>query len=579
MVERLFAGKYQVVRDLGVEPASRAYLASTVDGDQVVVKVITPADAQAAHVVEQNTDLVSGIRDPALPAIIEWGHEGSDFLVVREFVPGVDLESELVAQRAFAAPAVARYGAMVAGGLDQMHKRGVIHANVRTSNVIRTPEDTVKLVGNSLGLQGAAAEARSAGPPDTALYLAPEQITGSPISPQTDVYGLGVVLYELVTGRLPFTGSTAAAVADQHVHAMPMPVRQLSPSTPASLETVIMKALEKAPEERFASADDMRTELEIIASSYAPAPAAQPKKSGVSAWVWVALGLLLLLIAGAGVAFALGLLGGGVPVPNVVGRPLAQATTTLTTAGLRLGKVSYSGTSVAGVADGSVVSQDPAAGSKVATGTPVSLVIAGQQVIQVPDVTGQSLTQATETLEGVGLVVGTVSRVPTSTAAPDTVLSETPAAGQSVPHGSTVTLSVAAAPVSAQVPNVVGLTSADASSSLSAAGFLVQVQTQSSSTVASGVVISQSPAGGTSSTASSTVTIVVSTGTGVTTAIVPNVVGKTAATAGSDLGIAGFKVATVSQSTTGTAGDVTHQSPAAGDRASIGSTVTITVRK
>ena len=291
--------------------------------------------------------------------------------------------------------------------------------------------------------------------------------------------------------------------------------------------------------------------------------------------MWVALGLLLLLIAGVGAAFALGLFGGGVPVPNVVGRPLAQATTTLTTSGLRLGKVSYSGTSVAGVADGSVVSEDPVAGSKVATGTPVSLVIAGQQVLQVPDVTGQSLTQATETLEGVGLVVGTVSRVPTSTAAPDTVLSETPAAGQSVPHGSTVTLTVAAAPVSAQVPNVVGLTSAAASSSLSAAGFLVQVQTQSSSTVASDVVISQSPVGGTSSTASSTVTIVVSTGTGVTTAIVPGVVGKKLADAVAALVAADFKVATVSQTATGTADHVTSQSPAAGASASIGTTVTI----
>ena len=323
----------------------------------------------------------------------------------------------------------------------------------------------------------------------------------------------------------------------------------------------------------------MRTELELIASNLAPATPATAKKSGVSAWVWVMLGLVALLVLGVGAAWALGVFSGGVAVPNVVGKPLAQAAATITGAGLRVGKVSYSGSSVAGIADGSIMSQNPTAGSKIATSTPVELVVAGQQIIRVPDVTGQSLSQATQALQGAGFTLGTVSRTPTSTAPSDTVLSQTPAAGASAPHGAAVSLTVAQTPASVTVPNVVGKTSAVASSTLGTAGFVVAVVPQSSSTVASGVVISQDPLANAGAPAGSTVTITVSSGAGTTNAIVPNVVGKTRTEAANALGLAGFKVQAVSQTTTGTADHVTSQSPGAGATASSGSTVTITYRK
>jgi serine/threonine-protein kinase len=287
------------------------------------------------------------------------------------------------------------------------------------------------------------------------------------------------------------------------------------------------------------------------------------------------VGLLVLLVVGVGAAWALGVFSGGIAVPNVVGKPLAQATSAVTAAGLNLGRVSYSGSSVAGIADGSIVSQNPAAGSKVTSGTPVNVVVAGQQVSKVPDVTGQSLTQATQALQGAGFTLGTVTRVPTSTTAPDTVLSQTPAAGASAAHDSAVALTVAQAPTSVSVPSVVGKTQAVAASALSSAGFSVVVVPQSSSTVASGTVISQDPAGNASAASGSPVTITVSSGGGTTTAIVPGVVGEKLADAITSVTAAGFKVATVSQTATGTADHVTSQNPVGGVSASIGATVTL----
>lgn len=582
MDERVFAGKYRTVRELGIVAAGRTYLATDPDGRKVVVKVVRPADEYAADVVEGDIAAASGIRHPALPRVYEWGHDGVDFFVVREYMRGADLKSEIEQQGRLAPLVAARYGSEAADALAQIHRRGLVHGNVKTANLVRMPEDpsgaaAVKLVGYGLGLRGDVATANTNAPPATAYYLAPEQVTGAALTPQTDVYGLGAVLYELVTGRVPFDGATASAVAEQHTHSVPRPVREVAPDVPASLERVIMRALEKSPAARYGSAKEMRIALDQVASSVAPIAARTSQKKGISPWVWVALAAVLVLL-GLGVAWALGAFSGAkVGVPDVVGRPVAVATATIEAAGLTVGAITYTGGPVKGVADGSVTTQTPKPTEKVATGSQVDIVLAGVEKVAVPAVVGQQQTDAAAAIQGAGLTVGKVTQIAAEAAEPGVVLAQSPVPGTLVARGAAVALTVAKAPpVAGTVPDVGGQTQAQATDVLTAAGFTVKVVVRASADVPAGNVIDQDPVAGVQAVTGSTVTINVSSGPEPVT--VPDVTTKTQADATNTLTDAGFKVK-VTEATGVPVGTVTGQSPSGGTKAQPGSTVVITVAK
>lgn len=572
MEARVFAGKYRVERELGEEGVGRTFLAVAPDGSRVVVKVVHPVSAAAAADVERDVSLISGVRDPALPLVHEWGHDGLDFFVVREYVPGADLELELGQQGSFAPITAARYGADAAGALAQIHKRGLVHGNVKAANIIRTPEDEIKLVGSSLGLAepGLVPGALRA----AAHYLAPEQIEGGALSPATDVYAMGIVLYELVSGHLPFTGETGAAVADQQAHAVPEPLTGTVEDLPPALEAVIMRALEKSPEARFADGAALKAALVSVYEPAVTAVAPVAARRRKSLWPWV-LAALLLIAAGLGVAWAMGAFNTDhrVTVPNVAGMTQAQASAAITNAGLQLGAVTFSGQPVPGVPDGSVSSQNPVQGAKADPNSKVDLVLAGSEAIVVPNVVGLSEAQATVDLKTAGLVAGTVTNVATTSVSAGVVLAQTPIAGTTVAKGAAVSLQISQSSVA--VPDVANAAQADAESALKAAGFVVAVTQRSSPSVASGRVIEQNPTAGVTARPGSTVTIIVSNGTGLVT--VPNVVTMTQADAVNALTAAGFKSHVTLHTGGGPVGTVTAQSPVAGSKAASGATVGITV--
>jgi len=275
-----------------------------------------------------------------------------------------------------------------------------------------------------------------------------------------------------------------------------------------------------------------------------------------------------------------------VPVPNVVGQTQAAATSAITSAGLTVGTVTQQSSTT--VASGSVISESPAAGTSVASASAVNLVVSSgapaPTQVAVPNVVGQTQAAATSALSAAALTVGTVTQQSSTTVASGSVISESPAAGTSVASASAVNLVVssgAPAPTQVAVPNVVGQTQAAATSAITSAGLTAGTVTmQSSTTVASGSVISESPAAGTSVASASAVNLVVSSGAPAPGQVaVPNVVGETEAAATSAISAAALTVGAVTQqsSTTVASGNVISESPAAGTSVASGAAVSLVV--
>jgi len=390
----------------------------------------------------------------------------------------------------------------------------------------------------------------------TAQYLSPEQARGERVDSRSDLYSTGCLLYELLTGRPPFTGDSPVAIAYQHVRENPIPPSRVDPDVPPWADGIVLKAMAKSPADRYQTAADMRADLQRAASGL-PVAAAPPTRvdmysntqrmgsdpmsgrtsaipavadyeyagqgydrgsgrGGGYRWIPWVLGLVLVLGVVIGVAYYL--LSGGktYSVPLVNNQPVAAAEREIAQAHLRSNVVDQANSNVG---KGLVISSNPTQGNNVAANTLVTLYVStGAAPVTVPYVVGQQESAAQSTLEGKGFQVS-VKTDATSTAASGTVVSQSPSGG-TAPPGSTVTLTVSGGSV--PVPSVVGDSQQTANQILTTAGFAVTVQQGSGpSQYANGTVFSQQPANGTAAKGS-TVTIFVQNGASPSPSVTPS---------------------------------------------------------
>ncbi|HET6794604.1 MAG TPA: PASTA domain-containing protein, partial [Acidimicrobiales bacterium] len=383
----------------------------------------------------------------------------------------------------------------------------------------------------------------------TATYFSPEQAEGSSVDARSDIYSLGVVLYEMLCGAPPFQGDNPVSIAYKHVREDPVPIVDRCPACPPALAAIVAKAMAKSPDQRYASADDMRTDLnrflqgrpvaavvdpptQMVAATTVGAPVA-PTRVGRAVTVeeetsrptgggrggaYLALLLALLVILG-GLIFllarSLGLIGttSKVSVPNVIGMNVNQAVSTLTGAGL---KATEQFNDAPGTPPNNVYDQNPKPNTSVGSGSSVTLLISkGAPLVAVPNVVGQDVNSASLALQHAGFQVSTTQRADNSQ--PGTVLSQSPASGQA-PQGSTVDLVVSSGAQQVTVPDVSGMTTAQAGNVLGQAGLTVgQSSQQASDSVPSGEVISTNPQAGTSVAKGTAVNLLVSSGPSTTT--------------------------------------------------------------
>ncbi len=578
---RTFAGKFRAIERLDRGGTVETYRVVDETGAVFAVDVLHPQSEPQVQHLKDSMYAVAALHHPDLPRVFEWGLDGTGFYVVREYVEGWDLET-LLTRGPLDPLRVARYGAEAALGLAAAHSAGIVHGSVRTSDVMVTPQGAVKVLGLGETLPRTLTPAD---PPAGAYYLAPEQVRGEAPNDCTDLYALGVVLYEAATGAVPFEGPDAGTVAVQQVEHDAEPARRVNPGVPASLDIVIMHALHKQPRDRYRTMDEFRQDLDRVGdqiqSGAAPSEAlAEAPRRRMPRWVWItALAVIGVLVLG-------GVLGGWLwwrnnmtQVPSVVATTPDDARSTLAKAGLDVGNITYSDQVQNGVAEGQVLSQDPAANTWARRGGSVSLVINGPQKVTVPSVIGKTQTEALDALQGTGLIIGNITSSFNATVPVGQIVSQDPTGGAEASKGSPVALVVSKGPQVSTVPGVVGQEQSAATSTLEKGGFKVTTTQQYSTSVASGIVISQSPDAGTDGKVGDTVALVISQGPQPVT--VPDVKGKLGTDAIDLLQAQGLKVKMVYTTGSGALspdiGKVIDQSPAGGSSAKAGDTVTINV--
>ncbi|WP_225734772.1 Stk1 family PASTA domain-containing Ser/Thr kinase [Pseudoclavibacter endophyticus] len=520
--ERTLAGRYEIGRRIGRGGMAEVYLGLDERlGRRVAVKLLNTqlsgepdfrfrfrAEAQAAARMTHPT--IVRVFDAGEDTFVRAdGHELIVPYIVMEYVEGDQLR-DLMLDAPLANDKIASYMSGILTALEYSHRAGVVHRDIKPGNIKVTPDGTVKVM--DFGIARAISDtagtiAQTTAILGTASYFSPEQARGENVDGRSDLYSAGIVLYEMLTGQVPFQGDSAVAVAYQHVTERPVPPSELNPNVSPAMDAVVLRALAKSPDDRFQSASEFRRDLELAVQGimpafgveadetedtqlFGPAPTAVAQTESAFAalsenderaptvqrrppamWIWGAAALILAIVAA--VIFWVATLPresqlpqAGVEIPDVVGATWEEADAELTE--LQLVPSRETATSDE-VPAGIVMSLSPDVGLTVPVGQVVTVTVsAGPSSVELPNINGMTVEQATSVLEGEGLALGTVTTENSPSAPQGTIIRSEPVAGSQVGPDSTVDVVVSSGLV--ELPDLVGTGLEEATSTLQSLG-------------------------------------------------------------------------------------------------------------
>lgn len=559
MIGRTFNNRYKLTERVGLGGMAEVYRAEdNVLGRTVAVKVMLPqyaADPTFTKRFRQEAASAANLQSPYIVSIYDWGLDGETYYIVMEFLRGTDLKTAIKERGAINQRKAAEIGSQVAQALSVAHAGGIIHRDIKPQNIMIQPDGNIKVMDFGIARAGDAGLSQTATVLGTAHYVSPEQAQGKELTGASDIYSLGVVLYEATTGKLPFDGQDAVSVAVKQVNELPAPPSTINPNIDPALEAIIMKAMEKDPERRFKDASEMRHILNdylagrpvnlgddisglktqvmggvapvngtavmnpvggangdarrtTVNKAYAADANDEGKKKSKRN---VVIGVVIALLAVIGIVAAAMALGGNqemVNVPDVSNKPIAEARSELQAAGFTIGTETevYN----PDVEAGNVVSTDPAAGVQAAKGSSVNITISkGTEQVTVPDLRGMSADEAQRVLASYGLNGQQGDTVFSDDVEENRVAQQDTAVGTTAYKGDTITFHLSKGPETASVPNVQGLDFETARDRLEAAGFTVSLQWRDDSAAAN-TVIRQSVTG--TAKLGTTITLTISNG-------------------------------------------------------------------
>jgi len=604
--DTLVDGRYLVQHRIGSGGMADVYCAEDQQlGRRIALKVLHARFAEDPDFVERfrrEASAAAGLSHPNIVQVYDRGEWDGTYYIAMEFLEGRSLK-QLVRDEGPLDPARAvdiTIGVLKAAR--SAHRRGVVHRDIKPHNVIVDGEDRPRVTDFGIARAGASDMTETGSILGTAQYLSPEQAQGHAVDERSDLYAIGVLLYELLTGRVPFEAESAVTIALRHVSEPPMPPSAIRPDVPPALEAVVLRALAKDPAERFQSADEFLRELEKLrgvaaipvepggppAGTHAtggyplaypdePLPPDDPDRGG-RRWLWALLAALLL--AAIVVAAILALRPDMRAVPDVVGRQGDTAAQILQNAGF---EVDIQAVESETVERNRVATQQPQPGVEAEVGTTVTITVSsgpGEQAL--PDVVGERQEVAERRLRTAGFRVRIEQRY-SDDIARGRVIETRPQPGTLVERGSRVTAVVSRGVEQVTVPEVTGLDRSGAERALRDAGLEVTVTEEQTDDEAPGQVLRQDPAGGERVNPGTTVSLAVAIAppeeTPEPTPEVPDVVDLSAEDAAAALSAAGYVVARVTEPVDSPDEDgvVLAQDPGGGEELEAGSRVTITV--
>jgi eukaryotic-like serine/threonine-protein kinase len=620
LIDHLFDGRYRITRKLGAGGMATVYLAEDQElGRRVAIKILNERHANDEQFVERfrrEAKNAAGLSHPNVVSVYDRGEAEGTYYIAMEYVEGRTLKDLIVRRGPSPIPIAIDYTRQILQALRFAHRAGIVHRDIKPHNVIVDSEGRVKVADFGIARAGTSQMTEAGSIIGTAQYLSPEQARGAPVDQTSDLYSVGILLYELLTGTVPFNGETPVEIAMKHLSQTPEPPSSHRPDVPHDLDLVVVRALSKDPAERYQSAEEMDADLDRVARGLGVSPetaeAATTVLAGAGAtsaataatmvrsaqtrpqpgryyeydevstrqrtlWPWLlGVGLLLAVIVGGIFAYDRIQDQLNAAKPVVVGdyRGLREsnAVQQINDAGL---EPVVQRRASADTEEGFVFEQDPGPGNRVDRGNIVTILVSsGKPKTRVPNVVGRTQAEALQELSDANLRFRVVQV--NSDRSEGTVTATDPKGGTNVVEGTTVRVNVSAGPKPVAVPSVIGQPFESADSQLRGVGFDV-VRADVDSDRPRGEVIGQSPGAGQTASKGSTVTLQVSRGPQTTP--VPDVTNQDVDTATAALEDAGFTVDVVRQDTDDPLLDnvVISQEPVGGEEIEQGSKVTLTV--
>ena len=634
-MSKLLAGRYELIEKIGEGGMAVVYKAKDrLLNRYVAIKILRPEftqDEQFLDSFKRESQAAAGLQHPNIVSIYDVGRTGNINFIVMELVDGRPLSDFIKENGHLDYKTTIDIAKQVASALAIAHKHQIIHRDVKPHNIMITSDGVAKLTdfGIARAVSNATMVADTSKIIGSVHYFSPEQARGAYVDERSDIYSLGIVMFEMLTGRVPFDGETPVEVALKHINEdVPSPAK-LVPGIPPALDKVVLKATDKYQTERYKSADEMlealknvefvtqmvgdrvfagetdnkpRRDENLVAPVMssrredreqemviAPANPRKPKaksddkkKKKRAIIIGVAAAAILALF---GILYVSGIIGGGgkeVTVPDVKGMSYSEAKEVLEAKGLKIEKADEPIASQK-IEKGKIVSQTPSKNSKVKKGRTVRVILsAGNTELKVPDLKGLSYKEAKTLLSEMGLQISKGDEVDSDSVTEGLIASQYPSAKTKVDKGDIITVNISRGKKDAVIPKLVGTTftsESDVSDILSKYGYKLGKVSYEESYETPGTIIKQSPDAGTTAEKKTTVDIVISKAK--SKATVPNLNGMTYDQAESALQSLGFSVGRVTEEENNgfTAGTVFKQYPAANSEYQTGSTVDIWIAK
>jgi len=544
--------RYEILEQLGGGGMSIVYKGrDTLLNRLVTIKVLRPeftSDEDFVQRFRREAQAVAKLSHPNIVSIYDVGWEDQIHYLVMEYVEGDNLKNLIRAQGTIPLKQAVEFALQISDALQHAHENDIVHRDVKPQNILITREGRAKLTDFGIAKEATTATLTQT---DTVVgsvhYISPEQARGETAEPASDIYSLGIVLYEMVTGKLPFQGETPIAVALKQIQDAPERPTSLNPALPQRLENIILRMMAKKPADRYETARQLSIDLasviktlpsvpsvqndefatrviptvnieDDIGSSAEPNPVKESPAKGIPGWLWAVLIVLALMAAGI-IGFKLFMNVPEVAMPDVVGKSQEEAERILKEHGLNDIQVTFS--SHPTVQSGMVIAQEPLPGTTIKVNHRITLTISkGPEIREVPDVVGLTLNDARIKINQHELTVNEpIQEVYSDQYPKGVVVDQDPKPNTKLVRGSGVTLYVSKGPKQViTVPNLIGLTLPEAKAKLEE--LALQLDSNVTEVVSTeyfeGQIISQNPSKGASVNEGAIVQVTVSKGPGPT---------------------------------------------------------------